>query len=600
MRHNLIELRDILVGDVHRRLQLLDVDLLDVLDARGPLAGLEAQDTADDLDEALHEDERPGNGDDRLEVVERGTVGGDARMLEDPPGVAGIVVAGPAEGGHPGEEEEDVERQVEGGLHTRREETVEDVAADHAVLREGVGARHHEQDPVHLEHDIEGPGVRCIDGVAGVHLVGDQKGEPHDEPGKRLAGKRADLVNGEQYFLHIRSFLENSHPDADSARMAGRSWCKTSQSFFAGAFLAAEIMVIGHSPVDVGIHVPGHRALGERDLRFDDLLEQWVIRRLLRHDLVINFELPFQDRVRGLVELDLVLGLQLNVVLRVAVNRLPGHVGRGGLYTVFDDRLQLGGQGVELGLVEQNLELLGVLVETLQHAHLGDVGEAEQPVGGGVVELRPVQEAAVHGRDDLASGQRIYRRAQGGVDVNGEPHGTELHTLHVLQLCDRLFEPAERLRKHRPVGERDDVGADGRIELRQQLLAAAVLVPGEEHVGVHAIAGTRPPQRQRVLLAVVVDDDAVGAVERSLGDRVQHAEGRHHGTRRKHFDLQIAAGHVIDLLGEVKGVLVENVLGRPGGLPAHRNRPLRLGDHREAQRRGPGGHCGSACEELAS
>ncbi len=90
--------------------------------------------------------------------------------------------------------------------------------------------------------------------------------------------------------------------------MADRSWCETSQPFFAGrSLLGAEIMVIGHSPVDVGIHVPGHRALGERDLRFDDLLEQWVIRRLLRHDLVIDFELPFQDRVRGLVELDLVL-----------------------------------------------------------------------------------------------------------------------------------------------------------------------------------------------------------------------------------------------------------------------------------------------------
>ena len=53
--HILIELGDILVGDVHRCLQFLDVDLLDVLNARGPLTLLEAHDAADDFDDALHE-----------------------------------------------------------------------------------------------------------------------------------------------------------------------------------------------------------------------------------------------------------------------------------------------------------------------------------------------------------------------------------------------------------------------------------------------------------------------------------------------------------------------------------------------------------------
>jgi len=34
-------------------------------------------------------------------------------------------------------------------------------------------------------------------------------------------------------------------------------------------------------------------------------------------------------------------------------------------------------------------------VEALEHAHLRNIGEAEQPVGGGVVELRPIEEAAI-------------------------------------------------------------------------------------------------------------------------------------------------------------------------------------------------------------
>ena len=54
----------------------------------------------------------------------------------------------------------------------------------------------------------------------------------------------------------------------------------------------------------------------------------------------------------------------------------------------------------------------------------------------------------------------------------------------------------------------------------------------------------------------------MAAVEHTLGDRVEQAEGRHHGARRQHFDLELAAGHVVDLLGVVECVFVENVLGR--------------------------------------
>jgi len=46
---------------------------------------------------------------------------------------------------------------------------------------------------------------------------------------------------------------------------------------------------------------------------------------------------------------------------------------------------------------------------------------------------------------------------------------------------------------------------------------------------------------------------------------------------------------------------MEYVLGRPGALPAHRNRPgLTLRDHREAQRRGSGRRCGGAGKEFAA
>src|SRR6266508_6575437 len=83
------------------------------------------------------------------------------------------------------------------------------------------------------------------------------------------------------------------------------------------------------------------------------------------YTLSLHDALPIYGRRRD-EEPDLVLGLQLDVVLRVAVDRLPRHVGRGGLDPVLDDGLHLVGQRVELRLVEGDLELLGVLVVALR------------------------------------------------------------------------------------------------------------------------------------------------------------------------------------------------------------------------------------------
>ena len=113
-------------------------------------------------------------------------------------------------------------------------------------------------------------------------------------------------------------------------------------------------------------------------------------------------------------------------------------------------------------------------------------------------------------------------------------------------------------------------------------------------------AGTRAPQRQRRLLAVVVHEHAVTAVERALGHGVEQPEGRDDRARRQHLDLEVAARHVVDLLGEVERVLVEDVLLRPRALPAHGDGPLRLGDHREAEGGGAGRRHGGPGQELAT
>ncbi len=360
-----------------------------------------------------------------------------------------------------------------------------------------------------------------------------------------------------------------------------------------------EVVVEGHAAIDDRVLLPARRTLGERDLGLHDLLEQRVFRGLLLHDLVVDLKLLAQDGVRCLVELDVVLGLQLDVVLGIAVHRLPGHVLARRLHRVRDDGAHLLRQCVVLVLVEHDLELLGVLMVALQHADLRNVGKSKRAIGRGIVELGRVEQAAVHRRDDFAAGQRVDREAHAGEHVNRDADGAVLQALHVFGLGDRLLEPAERLGRHRAVGERYDVGADRVVELGEQLLAAAVLVPSEQHVGVHRPAGTRAPERERGLLAVVIDEHAVAAVEQTLGDGVEQLERRNDGAGRKHLDLEVAAGHVVDLLGVVDRELVEDVLGRPRALPAHVDR-AGLSLHGRGGDGRSGGHAGAQDKAAAA
>src|SRR4051812_11707428 len=122
----------------------------------------------------------------------------------------------------------------------------------------------------------------------------------------------------------------------------------------------AEVMVVRHLAAHVGIEVPAHDALREALLRREDLVEQRVVLALVDRRIV-RFELAAQDGFGRLVEAHVVLGLQLDVVLGIPVDRLPHQVLRGRVHRVLDDRAYLGGQRVELALVEHDLELLGVL-----------------------------------------------------------------------------------------------------------------------------------------------------------------------------------------------------------------------------------------------
>lgn len=98
---------------------------------------------------------------------------------------------------------------------------------------------------------------------------------------------------------------------------------KEKSTFFRLCCFGTKEMVHSHATADVGVLIPLHSTLCEGALGFHDFLEQWIFRRLLGDNFGPDFQLVLQNRIRCFVELDLVFGLQLDVVLGVTVNGFP-------------------------------------------------------------------------------------------------------------------------------------------------------------------------------------------------------------------------------------------------------------------------------------
>ncbi len=90
-------------------------------------------------------------------------------------------------------------------------------------------------------------------------------------------------------------------------------------------------------------------------------------------------------------------------------------------------------------------------------------------------------------------------------------------------------------------------------------------------MGVPAQRRRGAEKRERLVLAVPVGRDAAAGVEDAGMDSILHLEGRHDRAGGEDVELQAAARHVVDALGEVACELVEDILGGPGRLvfPGH-------------------------------
>src|SRR5262249_58688780 len=104
----------------------------------------------------------------------------------DPPGDGGVVVARVDQTENPGNEEQEVEGEVERGLAAGLHIDVDEVGAHVAAGGQRVGAAHHEQRAVQHVVEVEDPRGRSIEDVSLEHFDGDDEGERDDQPGRGL------------------------------------------------------------------------------------------------------------------------------------------------------------------------------------------------------------------------------------------------------------------------------------------------------------------------------------------------------------------------------------------------------------------------------
>ncbi len=201
-----------------------------------------------------------------------------------------------------------------------------------------------------------------------------------------------------------------------------------------------------------------------------------------------------------------------------------------------------------------------------------------------------VDGAALGGGQDLAARQVDHGHAHLRVELGHDAGLAALHALEVGEVLDRTLEPAERLRARRDARHRDQVHLELLlIELVPELDAAAVVEPADEVDGIHAgDAGRRVgEQRRRLVLAEPPVGDAIGPVDHLLVGRVEDLEGRHDRPTRQGVDLELAAGQLVDPVGEEpEGVLRRR---RRRNRRLHLEHPrLLLGERRAGERHGGG------------
>src|SRR4029077_9140317 len=114
----------------------------------------------------------------------------------------------------------------------------------------------------------------------------------NDQPGRGLANPRADAVDRVQKALDVHALPPQSAKVVPTIQSTIRSRSPN------GALpserllrVRPEVVFERHSTIHDGVLLPLRRPLGERELRFRDLLEHRIFRGFLLYDLVVDLKL---------------------------------------------------------------------------------------------------------------------------------------------------------------------------------------------------------------------------------------------------------------------------------------------------------------------
>ena len=188
---------------------------------------------------------------------------------------------------------------------------------------------------------------------------------------------------------------------------------------------------------------------------------------------------------------------------------------------------------------------------------------------------------------DVGRRQQLRRDPELLHHLGAEPEEAHLQALHLVDRLDLLAEPARRLGADAEAIDGDEIVLG--VDLLAQLVAAAEPFPGQE------LAEARPERHrgeegERRILAGVIAGRRPARLDRALGHRVEALERRDQRARLEELDLELAAGHALDVLGEAhagRTKVRKRAAERALHLPAHPFLGIRRGEH---EREGQGGY----------
>ncbi len=223
---------------------------------------------------------------------------------------------------------------------------------------------------------------------------------------------------------------------------------------------------------------------------------------------------------------------------------------------VLDDRLVLGreaGKGLRVDVQRQLRAAFPPAGVVVVRRHLV---QAELLVVVRAHPLGRVDRALLERLVDLAAGDVLRHAADALEHLAAEAADAHLQALDVGQRLDLLAVPAAHLGAG--VAHREVVDVVARVELAEQLHAVAFVHPRRHLAAVQAERDGAVHREGRVLAEEVVRR-GVRHLDRAVLHAVDDAERGHQFATGVHRDLELAAGHVADLLGHHFGSAVDGV-----------------------------------------